>query len=78
MKTDEPFGLPAGTVRGIITLALIGVCVAMLFVHTVSGVDDIKNMIVLLTGIAIRDYFQVRQDQQRTEAANPTPGPIAN
>lgn len=58
--SNEPFGLPRGTVRALITLALIGICGVMLFIPVVEGASEIKAMIVMLTGLSIKDYFETR------------------
>ena len=62
MKTfDEPFGVPRGTVRAFLTVLLVGITSAIMFVPIPSGKDDVKSMFVLLTGIAVRDYFASRE-----------------
>ena len=48
----------------------------MLFVPVAKGTDDVKAMFVLLTGIAVRDYFASRDRQaerdRAAEGATPT------
>jgi hypothetical protein len=62
MKTrDEPFGLPRGSVRASLTVMLVGITAAIMFIPIPSGKDDVKSMFVLLTGIAVRDYFASRE-----------------
>ncbi len=52
--SQEPLGLPRGSVRAIITLVLLGVTCVLAFV---PGDPTVTGMFVLLTGIAVRDYF---------------------
>ena len=61
---DEPFGLPRGSVRAFLTIMLVAITAAIMFIPIPSGKDDVKSMFVLLTGIAVRDYFASRE---RTE-----------
>lgn len=62
MKTpDEPFGLPRGSVRALLTILLVGITAAIMFIPIPAGKDDVKSMFVLLTGIAVRDYFASRE-----------------
>jgi hypothetical protein len=63
----EPLALPAGSIRAILTLILVGITAAMLFVPVVEGAGDIRAMFVLLTGIAIRDYFAQRSTADASE-----------
>jgi hypothetical protein len=58
---DEPFGLPRGSIRAFLTVLLVGITSAIMFVPIPSGKDDVKSMFVLLTGIAVRDYFASRE-----------------
>ena len=69
---DEPLGLPRGTVRAVITVLLVGISAAVLFIPTKDGSDQVKAMFVLLTGIAVRDYFSHRHESDahhRVQAA---------
>lgn len=59
----EPFGLPRGSVRAIITLSLVAVTAALLFVPAAAGTGDVKSMFVMLTGYAVKLYFDVRKEQ---------------
>ena len=62
MKTfDEPFGLPRGSIRAFLTVFLVGITAAIMFIPIPAGKDDVKSMFVLLTGIAVRDYFASRE-----------------
>jgi hypothetical protein len=57
---DEPLGLPNGSVRAFLTMLLVGITAAVMFIPIPAGKDDVKAMFVLLTGIAVRDYFSSR------------------
>jgi len=59
----EPLDLPRGSVRAIVTLMLVVVSAVALFAPIAEGADDVKSMFLLLTGIAVRDYFAHRQEQ---------------
>lgn len=61
--SNEPLGLPRGSVRAIITLALIVVLGLILFVPVADGADEARTTVLVLVGIAVRDYFAVRADQ---------------
>jgi hypothetical protein len=68
---DEPLGLPNGSVRAFLTTLLVGITAAVMFIPIPSGKDDVKAMFVLLTGIAVRDYFSSRDRQsERQERAS--------
>jgi hypothetical protein len=62
---SEPLGLPRGSVRAILTLALVAVSAALLFVPAKDA--DAKSMFLLLTGIAVRDYFATRSTQNEQD-----------
>lgn len=68
---DEPLGLPRGSVRAFLTTLLVGITAAVLFTPIQTGNDDVKAMFVLLTGIAVRDYFSSR-DRQAERGADGT------
>ena len=59
----EPLNLPRGSVRAALTLLLVAISGALLFIPAAEGADDVKSMFVLLTGIAVRDYFAARAEQ---------------
>ncbi len=65
---SEPFNLPNGSVRALLTLALVAISAIVLFVPAVDGSDDVRAMFVLLTGIAVRDYFAHRAEANRRQA----------
>ena len=54
-KAGDPLGLPNGSVRAILTVMLVGITAAVLFIPVAKGTDDVKAMFVLLTGMARRD-----------------------
>lgn len=60
VNTTEPFGLPRGSIRAAITILLVVVSALMLFLPVHA--EDIKQMFVLLTGLAVRDYFAHRSE----------------
>jgi hypothetical protein len=74
-KPQDPFGLPNGSVRAALALLLVGITAVIMFVPVAKGTDDVKAMFVLLTGIAVRDYFASRDRQaerdRAAEAATP-------
>jgi hypothetical protein len=73
-KSSDPLGLPNGSVRAFLTTLLVGITAAVMFVPVAQGTDDVKAMFVLLTGIAVRDYFASRDRQaERDKAADATP-----
>jgi hypothetical protein len=71
----EPLGLPRGSVRAIITLMLLVVCAVMLFIPAVDS--GAREMFLLLTGIAVRDYFATRA-KQNAEDGPPVEKPHVN
>lgn len=72
---DEPFGLPRGSVRALLTTLLVGITAAVMFVPLPTGKDDVKSMFVLLTGIAVRDYFSSRETATREARETRVPVP---
>lgn len=71
----EPLGLPRGSVRAILTLALLGLVGATLFVPLVEGANEVRSALLALAGIAVRDYFSTRQTHELEEG--PPAGGIA-
>ena len=69
----KPFNLPNGSVRALLTVLLVVISAIVLFVPSVHGSSDVRSMFVLLTGIAVRDYFAHRAEQNRREAAADEP-----
>jgi hypothetical protein len=78
-KSQDPLGLPNGSVRALLTMLLVGITAAVMFIPVAKGTGDVKAMFVLLTGIAVRDYFSSRDRQAERErtAESPTPTPDA-
>lgn len=54
-------------VKAVICLSLVAISAAILFVPVVEGADEVKAMFILLTGIAVRDYFGGTQEDKRVE-----------
>lgn len=48
-----------------IALLLVGISACVLFVPVAEGSQDVKAMFVLLTGIAVRDFFGATQEDKR-------------
>lgn len=65
MNTKEPLSLPRGSVRALLTVMLVALSGVAMFIPVVD--DNIKSMVVLLTGIAVRDYFATRADQNAAD-----------
>lgn len=55
-------------VKALLALILVGITAAMLFVPVVPGAGDIRAMFVLLTGLAVRDYFGSESSAKALEA----------
>jgi hypothetical protein len=55
------------TVKSIIVFLLIAVSSALLFLPLAEGSEDVKGMFLLLTGVAVRDYFGGVQSDKRVE-----------
>ena len=70
MESKDPLGLPNGSVRAILTILLVGITAAVMFIPVAKGTGDVKAMFVLLTGIAVRDYFSSRDRQAERERAD--------
>jgi hypothetical protein len=66
--SDPPLGLPKGSVRAILTFVLVAITAAVLFVPISAGSAEVRSMFVLLTGIAVRDYFSSRAETERAKA----------
>ena len=65
------------TVKAVIVFILLGISGAMLFFPVVAGAEEVKGMFLMLTGIAVRDYFGGIQSDKRVgelkEAYDPAP-----
>ena len=71
-NSQDPLGLPNVSVRAFLTILLVGITAAVLFVPVAERTDDVKAMFVLLTGIAVRDYFASRDRQAERDRADGT------
>jgi hypothetical protein len=49
-----------------------------MFIPIPTGKDDVKAMFVLLTGIAVRDYFSSRDRQSERQERAPEGDPAPN
>lgn len=58
---SEPLNLPRGSVRALLTIALVAVSAATLFVPIVD--DRAVGMLFALTVMAVKDYFSSRAEQ---------------
>ena len=63
MNTTEPAGLPRGTVRAIITVLLLLMCGASMFIPIVEGAGEVRGALLALAGVATKSYFDIRSDQ---------------
>jgi hypothetical protein len=60
-------------------MLLVGISAAVMFIPVAERTDDVKAMFVLLTGIAVRDYFASRDRQaerERTADGVPASDPV--
>ena len=60
-SSTEPLGRPRGSVRALLTLMLVCACVCTLFVPIVD--DRAMEMLMMLTAIAVKSYYDTRQVQ---------------
>jgi hypothetical protein len=77
-SSKGPLGLPDGSVRAVLAMLLVGITAAVMFIPVAKGTDDVKAMFVLLTGIAVRDYFASRDRQSERERGAESPTPTAD
>ncbi len=56
MNRDEALGLPPSSVRAILTLTLVVSTVALVIIT-----GQVPPELMLLTGIAVRDYFEKKK-----------------
>ena len=61
MNTTEPLGLPRGSVRAILTILLLLAVILTVFIPSAS--DKALTALLVLAGIAVRDYFSTRSVQ---------------
>lgn len=66
----EPLSLPRGSVRAILTVLVVLVAAAAVFVPIAPGAGDARSMFVMVAGFVLRDYFQHRE-KQNTEDGPP-------
>lgn len=59
--------LTTNQVKAAICFLLIFVSATMLFVPVAEGATEVKAMFVMLTGLAVRDYFSGVQSDKRVE-----------
>lgn len=55
------------TVKAMLAGSLVAISAATLFVPLAEGAGDVKAMFILLTGIAVRDYFGSVSADKRVE-----------
>lgn len=69
--------LKTNAVKAGIVFALLGLTSALLFFPIVEGAEEVKGMVIMLTGIAVRDYFSGIQSDKRVaemkQALDPSP-----
>ena len=68
---SEPFNLPRGSVRAIVVLALIFATATV----CILGSPEAALGFVGILGVAVRDYFAHREEQNR-EAGPPVQPPV--
>jgi len=63
--------------KAVIAFLLVAISAAILFVPVADGAEEVKAMFVMLTGIAVRDFFGAAQEDKRMaqleQAYNPAP-----
>jgi len=69
--------LGTNQVKAVIAIGLVAVSAATLFVPVAPGSDDVKSMFLMLTALAVRDYFAGVQSDKRVaevkQAYDPAP-----
>jgi general stress protein CsbA len=73
--TNEPLGLPRGSVRAILTLLLLVAVVLTVFIPAAN--TNALDALLVLAGIAVRDYFTIRKQQNDTDGP-PLAKPVTN
>ena len=63
----EPLNLPRGSVRALLTLLLVVVSALTLFLPVAKSVHDVKAMFVMLTALAVKDYFAHRKRENQAD-----------
>lgn len=59
----EPLNLPRGSVRALITVLLIGLVGASMYIPVVPGAAEVRGALLALAGLAVKSYFDVRVQQ---------------
>jgi hypothetical protein len=77
VNSNEPAGLPRGTVRAIITVLLLLMCGASMFIPIVEGAGEVRGALLALAGVATKSYFDIRSEQN-TEDGPPLGEPYVN
>lgn len=71
--------LTTNHVKAAICFVLIAISALILFISVVDGAEEVKAMFIMLTGLAVRDYFGGVQADKRVEeirqAYDPAPPP---
>lgn len=75
MNGNEPLGLPRGSVRALLTFALVAGAVATMFVPVVD--DRAMGMLIAYAGVAVQSYFAQRKDQN-DEDGPALPAPVGH
>lgn len=73
MNRQEPLGLPRGSVRALITILLVVIVGLIVFFGAKDS--EARTALIALAGIAVRDYFASRKEQN--EQAGPPLEPPA-
>lgn len=73
---NEPLGLPRGSVRAILTLLLVVAAIAAAFLP-LHGNEAAQSSLLVLAGVAVRDYFGNRT-AQNAEDGPPLAKPSIN
>lgn len=70
----EPLGLPRGSVRAILTIVLaVGAVPVAVFAESAG-----QTFYAALAGIALRDYFAHRSEQNRVDGPTVSPAAIGD
>lgn len=77
MNSTEPAGLPRGTVRAVLTLLLVSLCGASMFIPIVEGAGEVRGALLALAGVAVKSYWDTR-DAENAEDGPPLPAPYTN
>lgn len=56
---DEPLGMPKGSIRAMLAVALVGATIASAFV-----LPEIAAGLLTLATVVVKDYFEVRRNGQ--------------